>query len=354
MASRPVVSVLLPVRDGAAHLPEAVASLESQTLADFEVIAVDDGSTDATADILRAWARRDARVRIVSGASAGIVAALERARSEARAPYLARMDADDVSAPTRLAAQLAHMEGDPSLSGCGCGVRYFPEECVREGALRYQAWLNAAVTPDQIAREMFVECPLAHPTFFLRAEAVERVRGYVDRGWPEDYDLVLRLWGAGARLGKVPEALLGWREGPERLSRTDRRYGAEAFLACKVHHLRRTLLAAPRGTARRSVVVWGAGPVGKAAARALLSAGVELRAFVELDPRKIGQEIHGAPVLDVDAGLRVGRAGRGGRATEPAPPLHLAAVGQAGARERIRGTLREAGLTELEDFAAIA
>jgi hypothetical protein len=364
----PAVSILLPVRDGAEHLADAIASLEAQTLADFEVIAVDDGSTDSTPALLADWARRDARVRLVTQRPSGIVAALERARSAARAPYLARMDADDVSEPDRLAAQLALMEREPALVACGCGIRYFPEDRVREGALRYQDWINAAVTPEDIAREMFVECPLAHPTFFMRAREVAGVGGYGDRGWPEDYDLVLRLWAAGGRMGKVAEPLLRWREGAERLSRVDPRYGPEAFLACKVEHLRRTLL---RG--RRGVVIWGAGPVGKAAARALQGAGVDLRAFVELDPRKIGQEIHGAPVLDVEGGLGVGwpeaaSAGRGrqapadGRSGSGAPPdgpprdgpLHLAAVGRPGARERIRDTLRGAGLRELDDYVAIA
>jgi GT2 family glycosyltransferase len=357
--ARPLASVLLPVRDGARHLHEAISSLEAQTLEDFEVIAVDDGSTDETPDVLAAWAARDARVRVHTQPASGIVAALEHARASAQAPYLARMDADDVSEPTRLARQLALMEADATLVACGSGVTYFPEEEVREGTLRYQAWINAAVTPDELTREIFVECPLAHPTFFLRTGAVEAVGGYRDAGWPEDYDLLLRLWAAGGRLGKVPEPLLRWREGPDRLSRTDPRYTPEAFLACKVHHLRRTLL---RG--RVGVVVWGAGPVGKAAARALMATpaagaagatpratpSTPLLAFVDLDPRKIGQEIHGAPVLDTEQGLEVGlRSGPGGGRV-----LHLAAVGQPGARERIRATLEGGGLRELEDFVAIA
>lgn len=334
---RPRISVLLPVRDGAAHVDEALRSLAAQTFDEFEVIAVDDGSEDATPDVLARWAERDARVRVVRQDARGIVAALERARAEARARYLARMDADDVCEPERLAAQLALMESDPTLVACGCGVRYFPEASVREGARRYEAWLNAAVTPEQIERDLFVECPLAHPTFFVRAGALETVGGYHEVPWPEDYDVLLRLWAAGGRLAKVARPLLRWREGRGRLSRNDVRYAPAAFLACKVHHLRLTL-----AVGREGVVVWGAGPVGKAAARAFVAAGTRVLAFVEVDPRKLGQEIHGVPVVPPVVGVRIEGA------------LHLAAVGQPGARERIRRGFAEAGLEEPRDAVAIA
>ena len=116
----PAVSVLLPVRDGAAHLTEAIASLEGQTLQDFEVLVVDDGSRDTTPELLAAWAARDSRVRIIRQEAAGIVPALERARGMARGSYLARMDADDVCDPARFAEQLALMEDDPTVVACGC------------------------------------------------------------------------------------------------------------------------------------------------------------------------------------------------------------------------------------------
>jgi glycosyltransferase involved in cell wall biosynthesis len=330
------VTVLLPVRDGARHLLEAIASIEAQTLAELEVIAVDDGSSDETPDLLHAWAARDRRVRVLRQEPSGIVAALERARAEARGRYLARMDADDIALPGRLAAQLELMERHPDLAACGTLVEYFPRGLVRDGARRYEAWINAAVTPDQIERALFVECPLAHPTFFLRADAVEAVGGYRDRGWPEDYDLLLRLWAGGGRLGKVPETLMRWREGERRLSRTDHRYAPAAFRACKAHHLSRTLLR------DRDAVIWGAGPVGKSLSRALALEGVGLDAFVDLDPRKIGQEIHGAPVVDTQAGLA------------RLSSYHLAAVGQPGARRRLQALLTGAGLVEMADFVAVA
>lgn len=325
------------MRNGAPHLGEAVASVEAQTDGDFEVMAVDDGSTDGTSEILATWAGRDPRVRVLRQEPQGIVAALERARGEAGGRFLARMDADDVCEPGRFAAQRALMEASGRLAACGTRVRYFPRRHLRDGARRYEAWLNGASTPAEVARELFVECPLAHPTFFLRASSVAEVGGYRERGWPEDYDLVLRLWRAGHALANVSEVLLHWREGLGRLSRTHARYTPAAFVACKVHHLRETLL---RG--RRGAVLWGAGPVGKAFSRALRESGTPLVAFAEVDPRKIGQEIHGAPVLDTPGALALDGV------------LHLAAVGQPGGRATLRELLSGAGLTELSDFVAVA
>ena len=159
--------------------------------------------------------------------------------------------------------------------------------------------------------------------------------GYRETGWPEDYDLVLRLWKAGWQLGKVPEVLLHWREGSDRLSRTDPRYSEGAFRECKVHFL-------SARTCNRPVVICGAGPVGKAFARALQNKGHTIAAFVDLDPRKIGQTIHGAPVIK--------RAGIGAF-----PDAYfLAAVASAQARQEIRQYLSDTGLREIEEFCAVA
>ena len=333
----PTVSVLLPVRDAEATLPAAIESIETQTFTDFEVVAVDDGSTDGSSELLDAWRARDARVCVVRQAPGGIVDALEAGRSLARGRYLARMDADDVALPDRFEAQFALMEANPDWAVCGSHIEYFPSESVRGGALRYQEWLNSLETPNHVERDLFVECPLAHPTFFLRADAVREAGGYSDRGWPEDYDLLMRLWARGGRLGVVPRTLLRWREGSDRLSRNAPTYSQDAFRRCKVSYLLDTL-----ARARDGVVVWGAGPLGKAFAREVQSAGGEVRAFIDVDPRKVGQTIHGATVLPPEGIHSLTGA------------FCVASVGQKGARAEIRESLIEAGWREAEDFVAVA
>ncbi|MDE2804853.1 MAG: glycosyltransferase [Gemmatimonadota bacterium] len=333
----PLVTVVLPVRDGAATLEAALQSLGAQTFSDFEVIVVDDGSGDDTARVARRWERRDGRFRLVCTPPRGIVSALRRGLAEARGTLVARMDADDVCHPARLATQVDLLERRPELAGCGTGVRYVPAGSVTARAAEYAAWLNAMTTWETVAANIFVECPLAHPTIMFRASALSAVDGYRDRGWPEDYDLLLRLWRHGHRFVSVRRVLLDWNNRGDRLSRTHPAYSLAAFRACRVHHLRRSLL-----TGRSGVVIWGAGPTGKKLALEFHRQEVAVRAFIEVDPRKIGQVIHGAPV-------REAAAAKGFR-----DALHLGAVARSTGRETVRAAVVGEGLSDGVDFVAMA
>lgn len=332
------VSVLLPCRNAAAFLHSCITSLEAQTFRDFEVIAVNDSSTDETPHILSIWAQQDPRVRVVDTGSSGLVNALNAGIREARCPLIARMDADDLAYPRRFEKQVRAFDVEPELVACGTHVRYFPREIVRDGALRYETWLNSLVEPQHIERDMFVECAIAHPTLMVRAEALRAVGGYRDRGWPEDYDLVLRLYSRRSRMRNIPDVLLDWRERPDRFSRTNARYTEEAFRRCKVFYLTATVLGD-----ESSVIIWGAGPVGKAFAKEFAQQGVHVRAFVDIDPRKIGQTVHGAPVLHPrDLG-----PSRGGA-------FIIAAVSGSEPRAEIRSALCAMGMHEGVDFLAVA
>jgi glycosyltransferase involved in cell wall biosynthesis len=337
----PAVSVILPCYNAAATIDETLESLACQTLADFEVIAVDDGSTDATGERLAAWAARDSRFRVFSQPHGGVVAAANAALERASAPFIARMDSDDRAHPQRLEKQVAYLRAHPDVAVVGSWVRAFHEGGVREGYRIYIEWLNSLVTDADIRREMFVESPLANPSTMLRREWFERMGGYHDYGWPEDYDLWLRMYLAGAKFAKIPEVLLEWRDHPERITRTDGRYSVENFLRAKAHYLARGPLCE-----RDAVIVWGAGMMGRRLGKQLQRNEVPLVAFVDVDPKKIGRTRRGKPIIAPDD-LPAWWA----RYTHPAL---LAAVGARGARGIIRAHLNRLGLAEGQDWWAAA
>lgn len=336
MSNDPIVSVLLPAHDAARTLPAALASLRRQTEPRWECVLVDDGSRDATPAVAGAAARADARIRVVSTAHGGIVAALGAGLAACRAPLVARMDADDVMHRDRLALQTAALGADPTLAGVGCHVRFFPRRGMTDGLRDYERWLRSIDDPRRVREDAFVECPIAHPTLVLRREALAAMP-YRDVGWPEDYDLVLRLLAAGHRLGVVPRRLLAWRDGPARLTRTHPAYAQERIVACKAAFLADGFLA---GGDR--YVLWGHGGTGRALRRALATHGKRPSHVVEVHPGRLRNRIAGAPVIAPDA-----------LASLPRGRL-VASVAGAGPRRLIREFLATLGWRELDDFVVAA
>jgi glycosyltransferase involved in cell wall biosynthesis len=332
---RPALSIVMPVRNEERYLPAALDSLRRQTLRDWELIALDDGSTDRTPSILAEAARQDVRVRIVTLPASGLVAALNEGLAACRTPLVARMDGDDICHPHRLERQFAAMREHPHVTVLGCAVRHFPRPDLQEGMRAYETWQNAVISEEEIVRDLLVESPLVHPSVVLRKDAVIEAGGYRDNGWAEDYDLWLRLAARGAHFAKLPEVLFFWRDRPERLTRTSPTCTAEAFRACKVDHLRRRLL---KGV--ENVTLWGAGIEGKAWKHALSAQGIRVGRWLEVDPRKIGQIIHGAPVVPIDTLHH-----------DMAPVL--VTIGAKGARAQVREYATRAGLREGSDFVCV-
>ncbi|MBN1421484.1 MAG: glycosyltransferase, partial [Planctomycetes bacterium] len=271
---RDLVSVVMPVRRAGAPLRRALRSILRQTYARLELIAVDDATTEEDRMILADAARTDGRIRVVPSPGCGIVAALDAGIAAARGSLLARMDADDIAHPERIRRQVDLLSSRQDVAVASCRVRIFPRRILRGGNLRYEAWLNALIEPEAIAREFFIESPIPHPSILARREAFDAAGGYADGPFPEDYDLWLRMHLAGLRFAKVPAVLLLWRESPGRLSRIDPRYAHDAFLERKAFYLAR----GPLRDAGRAIV-WGAGPIGKSIARALAANGIAIDAF---------------------------------------------------------------------------
>jgi len=334
--SRPLVSILLPVRDAASTLPACLDSIRRQSEPRFECVIVDDGSRDATRACADRAAARDPRFRVIATGARGLVDALSTGLAACHGELVARMDGDDLMHRARLAAQSAALCADPTLCGVGCHVRVFPRAGMRPGLRDYERWLRGVDSADAVRRERFVECPLPHPTWMLRREVLCEF-GYRECGWPEDYDLLLRLFAAGLRVGVVPRRLLSWRDAPARLWRTHPAYARERFLACKASFL-------ATGPLRHgdAYVLWGYGETGKALRRALLAHGKRPAAIVELHPGRIGERIHGAIVVRPES-------------LPSLPPLPvLVSVSGAFARAEIRGQLARLGRCEGVDYIVAA
>ena len=335
----PTVSVLLPVRNSDRWLEESLASLSRQTLSDFEVVAVDDGSEDDSAKILDRWAKSDGRITIIRQPALGLVTALNCGLEYCRAPLVARMDADDISHPRRLELQAARFSSRADVGVVSCLVRHFPSGSVAMGFRLYEEWLNSLLTHDEMARERFIESPVSHPSVMVRREVLSEIGGWRDVDWAEDYDLWLRLFEAGAIFAKLDRTLFFWREHGERLTRTDRRYSVPTFLRCKAHYL-------ARGPLKHAgdVILWGAGQTGRRLSRFLLEEGVTITAVVDIDRNKIGGTLRGIGVISPD--------------DLPAHLNHntvvLAAVASRGARDLIRARLVELGLDEGSTFWCVA
>ena len=336
MRAAPRISVLLPVWNAAATLPACLASLRRQTEANWECTLVDDGSSDASLAIAREHAASDPRIELLALPHRGLVPALNAGLAHCRGRYVARMDADDLMHRERLAAQAAALDAAPALSAVGCHTRLFPSAALGHGMRAYARWLASIDTPARVREEAFVECPIPHPTLMLRAEVLREL-GYRDLGWPEDYDLVLRMLERGAQIGMVAKRLLAWRHAPGRLSQTDAAYTPARFTACKADFLARGLLAGSE-----SYALWGYGGTGRMLARTLRAHAKHPAVIIELHPGRIGKRIQGARVIAPDALVR-----------ELGMPLIVSVAG-ATARAQIRAELAKLGFRETRDFVCAA
>jgi len=288
----------MPVWNSAPTLERAVGSIVAQDFEDWELSAVDDGSTDGSAALLVQWAVRDRRIRVCSfPAHAGVVAA-----------------------------------NDPGLGAVSCKVRLL--DPLGQGMQRHVDWANGLLTQRQIFEGRFIESPMVHPSSVIRREWIDRIGGYREMGWPEDYDFWLRLLEAGCRMAKVDQELFHWQDSAERLTRKHPDYASGAVWRMKADFLSRL-----PGVAERGVALCGAGPIGRRMTGLLQGHSIEVRAIFDVDPAKIGRRVKEVPVYGPeDFGERERDA------------VLLSAVGVGGGRERVRALASEAGYEEGEDF----
>jgi len=211
----PRVAVVLPVRNGGRYFGEAIDSILNQTYAGFNLVIVDDGSTDGTRALAESRAAQDGRIRLVMQEPAGISAALNRGIAATTAPLIARMDADDVSLPSRLAEQVAFIDRHPSVAVVGTFAQIIDSDGAERGTMRLPTQAS------EIKALLRFKNQVCHPSVMMKREAIETAGGYDERMlFAEDHELWLRL-AQRHDIVNMPEVLLKYRDHP--LQGTDRR-----------------------------------------------------------------------------------------------------------------------------------
>lgn len=199
----PEISVIMPVHNGEKYLREAVESILTQTFSDFELIVVDDGSTDSTADIIKSISD-DRIVYLKNDRNIGISDTLNKGILSSRGKYIARMDADDISLPSRLEKQIDYMKQNPDVSVLGCAVEIFGEGI--NGSVR-----TFSSTPDEIKIDIIFATPFVHPTLMFERRVFDHELYDGNFNGAEDYELWIRL-ACKYRMATLNEPLLKYRK----------------------------------------------------------------------------------------------------------------------------------------------
>lgn len=252
------ISILLPVFNTAPYLRECLDSILAQTEEDWELLAVDDFSTDESPQILQEYTRRDSRIRFFTNEKKGIVPALRLAYHQSTGPLVTRMDSDDRMLSQKLAFMkkllVKHGEGHIATGL----VKYFSADGVGEGYRRYAAWLNRLALEGRHFDEIYRECTIPSPCWMAWRSDLERCGAFTEDIVPEDYDLAFRFREAGFKIVTHSEVLHEWRDRPDRTSRTDEQYLDNSYLDLKTDWFLRSDY-----DTGRPLVLWGAGRKGK-------------------------------------------------------------------------------------------
>ncbi len=284
---KPLVSILIPFKDTEAYLPECLDSIRQQDYQNWEVLAVDDASTDGSYDLVRRYASEDTRIQVLKNQGSGIIPALRNAYAHCQGRLITRMDSDDIMAPDKIGimanALIEKGKGHLALGQ----VAYFSHRGISNGYARYEAWLNRLTKTGSNFTEIYKECVVPSPCWMVFQEDFEVCGAFAPDRYPEDYDLTFRFYERGLQCIASDKVLHHWRDYDTRTSRTSEHYAANYFLDIKLHYFLKLDY-----DANRPLVVWGAGNKGKAIAKSLMHRNIAFEWICD-NPKKIGKEIYG-------------------------------------------------------------
>ena len=323
----------MPFRNTAEYLPECIASIVGQSYPHWELLAVDDHSSDMGPSLIRSKVQEEPRITLLKNEGKGIIEALRTALRASSGSLVTRMDSDDVMVTDKLAV----MQEDLEVAGRGHialgKVRYFSSVGISSGYRRYETWLNRLIQKGSNFEERYKECVIPSPCWMVYRKDLDVCGGFDPDRYPEDYDLAFRMYASGFKCLPCDQVLHYWRDYPTRTSRTSSNYADNTFLELKVHYFLRL-----DRDASSALFLWGAGNKGKTVARLLLAHNCDFE-WVCDNPKKIGKKIYGQEMKSYETILK-----------SNAKPQSIITVANAGAQRQIRQYLNTRYFTEGVDY----
>ncbi|MBT8320896.1 MAG: glycosyltransferase [Eudoraea sp.] len=285
--SDPLVSILMPFRNTEKYLKDCLDSILKQDYTNWELLAVNDHSTDSSEEIVKQYSKRDSRILLTNNSGEGIIPALRTAYAKCSGEYISRMDSDDIMVPEKISTLLS------GLRQAGRGhlavglVKYFSERGISNGYARYEKWINSLTVTGTNFQEIYKECVIPSPCWMILRKDLDASGAFISNRYPEDYDLTFRFYQQGLKCLPCTEILHLWRDYDTRTSRTSEHYAQNYFLDIKLHYFLKLDY-----NRKRPLALWGAGSKGKTLAQGLIQQNIPFTWLCD-NPRKIGKSIYG-------------------------------------------------------------
>lgn len=288
MPDQPLVSIIMAAKDTAPYIAECLDSIVAQTYTNWELIAINDHSEDATPEIIAKYAARDSRIKLVHSERRKLIPALKEGYVHCNGPLMNRMDSDDRMPADKLEVMvtewLKHGKGHV-IAG---GTEHFRDDGeVGDGFQRYDRWLNQVARNQLHLQEIYRECVIPSHCWLLHKDDLDAVGAFDPEIYPEDYDLTFRMYRKGLKIVGIDKVLHHWRDRSDRISRTWEVYKDNRYYEMKLRYF----LEVDHDPSR-PMVLWGAGRNGKDMAKLLLNKDVDFH-WVCDNKRKIGHDVYG-------------------------------------------------------------
>lgn len=287
-----MISIILPFKNAEPWIAETIDSILAQSYKDWELICINDHSTDSTALIVTGYSNKHENIQLLNNKEQGIIPALQLGLKSSLGKYITRMDADDLMPPFRLEKMLSAMESSPPKTIITGKVSYFSDSKISEGYNKYQKWLNDRVDHQDHYKHIYRECVVASPNWLARKKELSKFLIFDRLIYPEDYDMTFHWYSNDFKIVGLDEITLYWREHPQRTSRNSSTYDQDSFFKLKSQWFLKL-----NEIKNQSVAILGAGQKGKFVAQYLQKEDIHFN-WYDLNHINFNNSVYGQSIKD--------------------------------------------------------